>query len=110
MSDNINFEIKNVSVGDHNGDLYAHYDVRCLDENGNAVIHMRGDWIDLDSGLLAVDDRNRGLDSGISGILNGEIYDAVNSHLLENPVSEDVLESYQLAAESRREAASYAVR
>ncbi|KAB2720387.1 hypothetical protein [Brucella intermedia] len=102
--------VENINVEDNEGDLFASFTVREISKNGDETVHSTGEWIDYEDGLLTVDDCNLKLNSWLSDRAQAEVQGVVNDHLRANPIPEDLLEAYQLAAESRQEAIRYAMR
>lgn len=82
-----NIIVEEVSVVDCEGDLYAYYTVRELDSQDGDIVTIDGAWIDYHDGLLV--------------LVDGHIIGAVNDYLRENPIDEDLLESYRDASAAK---------
>lgn len=102
--------VSSIKVKDEEGDLFAHFVVRQINENGDEKITGAGEWIDYEDGLLEAVDSNLACSGNFSRAERDEIHGIVNEYLSNNPIDDDLLKSYQLAAESRQEANRYAMR
>ncbi len=96
--------VDSIRVKDLDGDLFAHFTVRQKASNGEEIAVNTGEWVDYDDGLLEAVDSNLFCSGHFSRDVIGEIHAIVNDHFRKNPIDEDLLESYQRAAEDRREA------
>lgn len=102
--------VEDISVEDVEGDLMATFRVRQIAENGDEVVTDAGEWIDYEDGLLDGQHSNLGSCGELSWDAKDKVYNLVEAYLRANPIDDDLLESYQLAAESRQEAIRYAMR
>lgn len=97
--------VEDIGVEGIEGDLMATFKVREIDENGDEIIHHTGEWIDYEDGLLGATYPNLGGNGEFTDDEKDQIYRIVNDHFRANPIDEDLLETYQQAAETRRETA-----
>lgn len=96
--------VENIRIKDEDGDLFAHFTVRQIDQYGDETATNTGEWIDYEDGLLEAVDSNLACSGHFDRDERAEIHSIVNDHLRANPINEDLLESYQQAAEARHEA------
>lgn len=99
--------VEDIRIEENEGDLFAYFTVRQIEWNGDETSTSTGEWIDYEDGHLldSVDSNfyvNHRGEFGDDG--EDKIYGIVNDHLRANPIDEDLLESYQQAAEARHEA------
>lgn len=104
MTDNkYKYEVNNIKVENNEG-LFAFFDVKLTDEDGDVQHISAGEWIDLDDGLLVHLDRDSNLNVNTDDIDDiREVWDQVNNWLRENPISEETLEEYRIAKAEREE-------
>lgn len=102
--------VSNIRVDNNEGKLFAWFDVKHIDENGDETDYSVGDWIDLDDGLLVEGAGHPYRESGSNLWYNrsdfdfdiDEVMGQVNDHLRQNPISEKTLETYRADAEAAK--------